>query len=361
MLNIRINNINLINYRNISNLSLTVSNNIILIIGDNGSGKTNILESISLLLPGRGIRAAKFNEICKIGEKYWYSMFDISSKMGLAIVEMSFSALEKIRNIKYNNQQVASNELDKLNQIIWITPQMEYIFLSKSQERRKFFDRIVYNFDPIHRKSISVYEYYIKERLSILKLDNHILHDTWLDVIEEKIAISAFEILDKRAKFIQLIQIYIDKLDVPLSKPELFMDDIISGNKFNQCEFLDYCRSKMKRARLVDREIGRTTFNPANINFLATHKKKNIIANMCSTGEQKSMLATILLAQINMIMDETKISPILLLDEFFAHLDDIGKNSIIDYILNSNMQVFITSTNIRNLGSLQNYAQIIKL
>ena len=138
--------------------------------------------------------------------------FKLQSKLGLADICANYQIQDKSRKIIYNGSKISSSELTNFLNVIWVTPQMESIFTASPGIRRKFFDRIVYNFDSQHAKRIYKYEYYIKERNKILAHNSN-SHDTsWLTIVEDKIAIEAMEIHSSRCKAIDLMQESIDSL-----------------------------------------------------------------------------------------------------------------------------------------------------
>src|SRR5690348_14295207 len=148
-MNVYLTKLALNNYRNFSQLELNFNNNIIIILGDNGTGKTNMLESISLLSPGRGFRGAKYDDIaCHNNEHGWLVNYYLQSKVGSAHIKSEFDKKNNSRTIEYNGSKIANSELPGLLNVIWLTPQMEGIFLAPAADRRKFLDRIVYNFYP---------------------------------------------------------------------------------------------------------------------------------------------------------------------------------------------------------------------
>src|SRR5699024_2671920 len=120
--------------------------------------------------------------------EFWHTKFNVQSKLGIAEIKTDFSLLNRQRKIQYNGSKVAGTELINLINIIWLTPQMNGIFLGSISERRRFLDRIVYNFDPSHAKRINKYEHYTKERLKTLLSNGFSADDSWLSVLEKKIA-----------------------------------------------------------------------------------------------------------------------------------------------------------------------------
>ena len=186
-------NISLTNYRNFSSKRLSFKNDISVLIGANGSGKTNILEAISLLAPGKGIRGAKLEEI----EKYNHPIgWNISANIINDNINYNISSFKApqnnnraitINDEKITKQQILTNYLN----IVWTTPIYDSIFISDKSLRRKFFDRVICNIFPDHLQNIMRYEHYVKERMKVLQTDYH--NEAWLKTIEFSIA----ELIDK--------------------------------------------------------------------------------------------------------------------------------------------------------------------
>ncbi len=231
MKNIFLHSLSLENYRNFKNLELKTDNTPIILIGENGSGKTNILEAISLFYPGRGLRSAKLANVCKTSEDHCLVKALLQSKLGLAEFTTQFKRSSNRRITEYNESKIANNELSKFTSMVWLTPHMEGIFTSGSSDRRKFLDRIVYNFDPKHAELVSKYEYYMHERNKILVED--IRDDNWLKIIEEKMADISNHIANNRLKTLEFMQQAIDDLENEFPKADLSIDGIVEQKILN--------------------------------------------------------------------------------------------------------------------------------
>lgn len=353
-------NLILQNYRNFQELSLSIGKNINIIVGPNGSGKTNILESISLLAPGKGLKGTHFDDICKSGEGDWYSAFRMQSKLGSAEIETSFAKDSRSRKMDYNGSKIQSTELTTLLNVIWLTPQMEGLFLGGALARRKFLDRIVYNFDAKHAKRITKYDHLVRERNKTLSQIDWQSHAPWLSTIEKQIAEEAHPIDKARRDAAAIMQKTIDELDTEFPKADLEIT-LLSEEQDQWDDFLEsYCKI-MEENRRKDAYSGRTNFGVHKSDLLVFHQLKQSLAKTCSTGEQKALLISISLASIESTLQNTETTPILLLDELFVHLDDRRTKYLADYINKSDLQTFITTTDIVGIEELASKAQIIEL
>lgn len=361
MNNIYLQKLKLINYRNFENFEISVSNNPILIIGENGSGKTNILEAISLFSPGRGLRSAKLDEICRVGSSHSSANALLQSKLGPAEILTKLQSETGRRATEFNGVKMQNNELAKVSTIIWLTPQMDGLFCSGISERRKFFDRIVYNFIPSHAIAVGKYEHYMQERSKALLQD---YFDTnWLRVVEEKMAELSIEITINRLNIIEQMQKAIDNLDNDFPKAILSISGVVEDKilKNSQTELCPFIAGELLATRNRDKISHRTNFGVHRSDFIVTHREKNVVAKFCSTGEQKSMLIALILAQVNYAIRENISSPILLLDEVFVHLDKKRKQYLVEYFLSVGLQTWVTGTDSSGIELLENKSELIRL
>jgi len=360
MKKIYLEHISLVGFRNLSKLSLNVSSGVNIIVGPNGSGKTSILESISLLSPGKGLKSANFDDMCKYGENAWETRFKLHSKLGIAEIVTNFQLRGKTRKISYNGSQISSTELTNFLNVIWVTPQMEGIFAASPSIRRRFLDRIVYNFDPQHASRLSKYEHYIRERNKVLAQRGWESETAWLGVIEDKITEEAIAIDKARQEAIALMQKSIDSLDTDFPKANLELSKLF-GEQRVEASLVDLYREELLNSRAKDSYSGRTNFGIHRSDFIVTHLVKQRLARLCSTGEQKALLISIILSSIESILKSTNFVPILLLDELFVHLDEERRMQLSDYITSTKLQTFITTTDIIGVEHLALKSNIIGL
>lgn len=325
------------NYRNLKNFDINAAGSKVFILGDNGSGKTNILESISLLSPGRGLRSAKLDEICNNEASNFEAGFNIYGLLGLSRAVISFDRSSSKKSIEFNEKKIPSSDLTSLYSIIWLTPQMEWLFIGPSSDRRRFFDRIIYLFDHLHASRMNKYEYYLKERMKILQFSPH--NKEWLDLIELKLSEVALEIVRKRREIANLLQQSLDALISPFPKASI----TISGD-YSDMD-LEWFKAQFCNSRIDDKNSGRSNFGPHRSDLLVFYASKNIQAKFCSTGEQKAMLISLTIAQILALRAlSNRYSPILLLDEIFVHLDNERREYLADFLNKYESQFWITST-----------------
>ncbi len=348
------------NYRNFSEWSIDFDKRINIIVGPNGSGKTNILESISYLSPGKGLKSAHFDEVRKHEEQKWSTNFKLKSKLGVAEIASSYSQNDRSRKMLYNGSKISGSELSNLLNVMWLTPQMEGLFLGSSSARRKFLDRIVYSFDANHAKNIAKYNHYMKERNKSLANGDLNSQNSWLGILEKQMAGEALKIATSREEAISLMQDAASSLKTEFPKAELSITPLFESEEQWDSFEISYLQV-LKDDRQKDFYSGRTNFGVHKADLEVSHQEKAQQARLCSTGEQKALLISIMLASIESVLQNTLTTPILLLDELFVHLDDSRKKHLSSYVMQSKLQTFITTTDIIGIEDLASKAHIIKL
>ena len=348
--------LNLKCFRNHYNLNLVLPDSAVLIYGENGCGKTNILEAISLLNPGRGLRKSKVEDYLfrnissKDNNQLWGVNADLLTPNGKVNVGTGSKEklLKKSRNIRVNFENSTQSALGKILKISWITPQMCNLFQAGMSERRRFIDRLTSALDTLHMNRVFRYEKLLRERSNlIIQFQNETL---WLDTIEKQISELAVSIVASRLNLIQeLNDLYEDELksnslieDFPPAKIKLEgnIEDLLSTNSALKVE--DYIQLTLKKLRIS-----------RNVSFEGPHTSKIKIINrinskkveMSSTGEQKLILISIILSHARMLNIKFNMAPILLLDDIVEHLDEKHKRALFLEISKHYAQSWFTSTN----------------
>ena len=342
MNNIFIKEIILDNFRNYNYLKQKFSNYANIIYGENGTGKTNLIEAISLINKGRGIRSCNLDDLINQNNSH-KDEFNIFCKLN------NHLEFENIgTNYKKNNKRIfqANNKIltpkQNIINFIYFTPQIDGIFLQSKQTRRQFFDQIINNIDPYHTTRINKYDKLIRERINILESCNN---DNWLNVIEQQIAENAIAITSSRIEAINCLNYIIKNLDSSFLKSNIIINGVIEANfKDNTAINIEnnYLQN-LKKNRDLDKITKKTNFGIHRSNFSAVYQ--NIDAKNCSTGQQKSILISILLSQIYLYLQLNKSTPILLLDEIISHLDQNNCINLFEQLAKFELQYFITATN----------------
>lgn len=370
----------LTDYRNYKNLRINADIAPIIISGENGSGKTNILEAISFLTPGRGLRGARLADIKRIrdyGESEnlcnpnaWSVAADVLKNdeeitIGTAVQSVVREEAEENdirkferRIIKINQQKITQqSELGRYISAIWITPQMDRLFLGAPQPRRSFLDRLVYAFDLEHAKRIANFDHLYKQWFQLLKSGHN--DERWLQSLEADMATLGVAIAAARREQIARLNTFIeDEPDDVFPDVRLELNGTIEKMLETQpaIKVEDFYMANLCKQRSV--VLYNETVDGVNrTDFKVFFKKKNMPAELCSTGEQKALLISILLAQTKCQILNKGFAPVLLLDEITTHLDDTKREALLQKISDLQLQAWITSTDEDIFSSLKDKAQ----
>lgn len=340
----------LANYRNYSGLRLEFDASPVVLTGSNGSGKTNILEAISLLSPGKGFRKIKLNDADMIEGGRALLPWSISAVVNKGHEEFQIGTGRELvtdskRIVKIDGDIVKNqSELTSIFSVMWLTPQMDGLFISSSSDRRKFLDRLVYNFDPEHASRIYSYEYTMRERAKIIQQSSY--DPSWVSVLENKMAERAVSIAAARIDTVEHIQAVINECKTAFPKADIDVqggvERIMRENSALQAE--EMLRKLLFESRGLDAKMGRTNVGVHRSDFIAFHNAKEMPAASCSTGEQKALLLSIILAEARAKALWKGSVPVLLLDEVVAHLDENRRASLFEEIFSMQAQVWMTGT-----------------
>lgn len=376
----------LTDFRNYAGLRLDVGLHPIVMTGENGSGKTNILEAVSFLTPGKGLRGARLADVKRMTPALVTQDYDPTFNLtaGWAVsaqIERNGEAFSlgtmtqknsrededetrvfERRIVQVDGQKISSQaELGKYFSAIWITPQMDRLFLGGTQPRRSFLDRMVYAFDMEHAKRTANFEHLYKQWYQLLKMG--VADSKWLGSLEEEMAGLGVAIAAARRELIARLNGFIEnEPDDVFPDVALELDGTIEKmlDTMPAVDVEDYYRSTLCKSR--HSALGSEYVDGVNrTDFKVYYKKKHMPAQLCSTGEQKSLLISIILAQTKCQILDKGFSPVLLLDEVTTHLDDVKRDALLAKIKDLNLQAWITSTDRDIFGALKNDAQFFEI
>lgn len=360
-----INNLHLSNYRNHKDFILEIEDKVVVVTGANGAGKTNILEAISLLSPGRGLKNAKLSDILnKETNEPWISVAKIKNRDDIVTIGSTIVEQENRykRIIKVNGEPIKTqNNLTEYVSVIWLTPQMDQLFLDSASTRRKFLDRLTYNFFPDHASNVALYEHLMRERAKILK-ENY-KEKIWLDSVEQKMAEACVNIAFARNETVNYLNQEIGKIMEPFPKGSLSISgDIENSIKEKKAIIIENeLKEKFVKSRQYDYETGKTNVGVHKTDLIVYYTNKQINAEFCSTGEQKALLLSIILAEISAKIKWRNSAPIVLLDEVAAHLDENRRNSLFDNLCNLKVQAWLTGTDKKIFEYLEDKGQFFEI
>lgn len=377
----------LTDFRNYPFLRIEAPLKPVIVTGENGAGKTNILEAISFLTPGRGLRGARLADIKRITPALVtseYQPMEIANtswavsatvQQGEDEIDIGTAAEKSVREtsdddvksferriVKINNQKVSSQaELGAYFSAVWLTPQMDRLFRGGSQPRRSFLDRLVYAFDLEHAKRTASFEHLYREWYQLLKSGRH--DNTWLSSLEEQMAGLGVAIAAARREQIAKLNSFIEhEPDDIFPNVSMELDGKIEKllDKMPAVEVEDAYMQMLKSQR--KNVLYNDTVDGINrTDFKVYYKKKRMPAELCSTGEQKSLLISIILAQSKCQTLHQGFAPVLLLDEVAAHLDDVKREALLEKLRELQVQAWITSTDPELFSSLTGEALFLNV
>ena len=342
-------------FRNHFNLNLILSDLPVLIYGENGCGKTNVLEAISLLGPGKGFRKSKTEDYLFKSEssidqnELWGVNADLQTPIGNINIGTGSSekSFKKSRDIKINFESSSQSSVGKILKISWITPQMCMLFQASMTERRRFIDRLTSNLDQSHLNRVFKYERLIRERSNIILLFKS--ETLWLDTIEKKISELAVSIAASRLNFLQ-------ELD-DLYEEELKDNSLVKGFPPAKIELKGNVEELLLTSSALNVEnhiqkILKKGSSTNDVSFNGPHTSQVNITNrnngkqveISSTGEQKLILISIILSHARMLNTKFNMAPILLLDDIVEHLDENHRYALFLEISKHFAQSWFTST-----------------
>lgn len=326
--------LDLADFRNHAALCVQPQGRFIILHGANGAGKTNILEAISLMVPGRGLRRANLHEMARQGGG---GGFTVTTRLGESTLGTAIAADFPGRRIVHiNGASAAINALAEWLSILWLTPAMDRLFLDGAGARRRFLDRLVLALEPGHALASSRYENALRQRNRMLSEAQG--DAAWFDAVEAGMAQYAAMIVENRARTLaQLSQRLAAMPPSPFARPRLALED---GNVPDA----DALAAVWKAARARDRAAGRTLAGPHRNDLLVWHEGHGQPAASCSTGEQKALLLSLILAHAALVTDRRGTPPILLLDEVAAHLDPGRRAALFERLYATGSQVWMTGT-----------------
>ena len=357
-------------FRNYSNISLDFDQKHVVLCGENGAGKTNLLEAVSFLSPGRGMRRATYSDVANAGGDGSWAVNaelvgpDDTSTIGTGLIAGP-TGIESHRRIRINQTQVkSSDELLELCRIVWLTPGMDGLFTGSTSDRRKFLDRMVLAIDPAHGRRVSNYEKAMRSRNRLL--EDVSADSVWLDGIEGQLAEYGAAVATARTELVELLNGMIErgiKHQTPFPDALIELDGVLESEVGygSALDLEDRYRDMLRAGRGLDRGAGRTLIGPHRTDLQVRHGPKNMAAKLCSTGEQKALLVGIVLAHAILIEQMCELSPVLLLDEVAAHLDEKRRAALFDLLESFGCQAWMTGTDFGMFSSLGDRAQFIQV
>ena len=341
----------------------------VVLTGANGAGKTNLVEAISLLAPGRGLRRATMEEIAfSEGDGAWAASAEIEGMLGLATLGTGIDPpagedSSPARKCRIDREAVSSAAAfaDHLR-VVWLTPAMDPLFNGPASERRRFLDRLVLAVDAQHSSRVAALERSLRSRNRLLEDGGSDPH--WLDAIEHETAEVAVAVAAARAETVTRLSAALSaaqESQFPDAEIALqgWMESLLPAHSATDIE--DRYRALLKENRARDAAAGRTLDGPHLSDLAVTHAGKGIPAREASTGEQKALLIRLVLAHAGLIKEMTGLAPLLLLDEVVAPLDPARRAALYDALAGLGAQVWMTGADPAAFGDIVSRAEVFEV
>jgi DNA replication and repair protein RecF len=306
--------------------------------GNNGAGKTNILEAISLFSPGRGLRRASAEDMTRRPEALgWKVTGLLKSLQSLHEIEI-WSEAGAARQVRVDGKSVSQTALGQMARVLWLVPSMDRLWIEGAEGRRRFLDRMTLSFYPDHAELSLAYEKAMRERNRLLK--NQVQDDHWYRALETQMAQFGTRLHANRMAAVAQLGAAQSAAETafPTAKLELKNDNL------SALDAPEHLAQALFENRTRDMAAGRSLVGPHRSDLTACYASKGVLAKDCSTGEQKALLVSLILANARALKQDFGAPPLLLLDEIAAHLDAHRRAALYDEICALGAQAWMTGT-----------------
>ncbi|HEX7877200.1 MAG TPA: DNA replication/repair protein RecF [Sphingobium sp.] len=321
-------------FRNHADALIVPDHAFIVLTGENGAGKTNILEAVSMLAPGRGLRGAALRDMARQSGP---GSFGVAAEVDGVVLGTGVSAqAPDRRQVRIGGVASSANALADHLAIVWLTPAMDRLFMDSPGGRRRFLDRLTLALHPGHAVHSARYEAAMRARNRLLA-DLPSADPAWLSALEAQMEEHGGPLAAARADLVERLGAQLEhQPDHPFARPLLAIEGEEGGEGPPGV--------RLARERRRDAAAGRTLSGPHRHDLAVTHAAKGQAAALCSTGEQKALLLSILLAHAALVTAHRGQPPVLLLDEVAAHLDPSRRAALFDRLAATGGQVWMTGT-----------------
>ena len=324
----------------------------IAIHGPNGAGKTNLIEAVSMFSPGRGLRRAAAQDMVRRPEALGWKLTGILQSLHMVHEVEIWSEAGGSRQVRIDGKAAAQLALGRIARVLWLVPSMDRLWIEGAEGRRRFLDRITMSFLPGHAEAVLSFDKAMRERNRLLKDQVRDAH--WYLALEAQMAQRGAEIdAGRRAALVELHAAQAAaETAFPAAELEL---TATAGDEMP--EGADAYREALAESRFRDLVAGRTLIGPHRADLFAVYAAKGVPARDCSTGEQKALLVSLILANARALMRDFGAPPILLLDEVAAHLDAGRRAALYDEVCGLGAQAWMTGTGAELFAELGSRAQ----
>jgi DNA replication and repair protein RecF len=342
-------------FRSHRSARLSLDGRPVAVFGANGAGKTNILEALSLLSPGRGLRRAAADEIARRPEALGWKVAALMDSAGTTHEIDTWAEPGQARQVRVDGKNVPQLALGRICRMVWLVPAMDRLWTEGADGRRRFLDRMAMSFEPGHAEAVLEYEKAMRERNRLLR--DQVADSRWYEVLELQMAEAGARIAATRAKTVARLAEAQAGAATAFPVADLALDD--PGDGPGHAMAATDLAAALSASRPADLRAGRTLVGPHRADLRAVYAAKGVPADQCSTGEQKALLLSLVLANGRALVADLGTPPILLLDEVAAHLDADRRAALYDEICALGAQAWMTGTGRELFEALGDRAQQI--
>jgi len=325
------------------------------IYGPNGAGKTNILEAVSLFSPGRGLRRASAAEMARRPEALGWKLTGGLQSLGRLHEVEIWSEGGGSRQVRVDSKAASQLALGRIARVLWLIPAMDRLWIEGAEGRRRFLDRMALSFLPNHADVSLIYEKAMRERNRLLK--DQVRDAAWYGALESQMADAGAAIHQGRVQALAHLRAAQAQAETAFPVADL---ELIQSEGQMPAD-ADALRLALADNRARDLAAGRTLIGPHRSDLYAVYAAKDVPARDCSTGEQKALLVSLILANARALAKQIGAPPILLLDEVAAHLDAARRAALYDEICALGAQAWMTGTGPELFGELGDRAQYLEV
>lgn len=325
------------------------------IYGPNGAGKTNILEAVSMFSPGRGMRRASAEDMTRRPEGVgWKLTGMLKSLSHLHEIEI-WSEAGAARQVRIDGKAASQVALGRIARVLWLIPSMDRLWIEGADGRRRFLDRMTLSFEPRHAEASLGYEKAMRERNRLLK--DQVRDAAWYEALEAQMAVHGAVLHQNRVRALALLTAAQTEAETAFPAAELSL----MQSEGTMPEGEEELREALAESRFRDMAAGRTLVGPHRSDLYGVYAAKGVPAKDCSTGEQKALLVSLILANARALRADFGAPPILLLDEVSAHLDADRRAALFDEIVALGAQAWMTGTGPELFAEMQGRATFLEV
>jgi DNA replication and repair protein RecF len=347
-------------FRSYAALELATDGRLVVLTGPNGVGKTNLLEALSFLSPGRGLRRARLADAARHGAAGgWAVAATIETAHGEIAVGTGLAGVgeRERRAVRLNGADAQPTALAEAFGVAWLTPQMDRLFNEGPGARRRFMDRIVFAFDCGHAARVSGYERAMRERARLLEQGG--ADAAWLAALEAQMVERGVAVAAARRDALARLGRALAEAPGPFPRAEVAVEGAVEG-WLAEAPAVE-AEARFAAALKASRRADGPGEGPHRSDFVVRHAAKGLPAALCSTGEQKALLIAILLANARLEQARRGMAPLLLLDEAGAHLDAERREALFDELSAIGAQAWLTGQERAPFAGLRGRAQFLAL